>query len=266
MEQTIDQQQLPTPPEKTNSFLVTLLSVLLLISVFIAGFFAYQTQSLVKELNTLKVVSTPNVAVSPSPDPTANWKTYTNTELAVEFKYPSDWSLTDTNQNGRVIFGPALDGLKVYTVTVEVNGKANGQEISSYVTNLVNLANSGPMGGIRYDSKENVSISGQNGIVLHNVFAYDQNEERIYVIVNDRAYRISYPSGDENENILNPKENYDVVQQILSTFKFIQPTASTSPLPVACTMEAKICPDGSAVGRSGPNCEFAPCPTTSPQL
>ena len=29
---------------------------------------------------------------------------------------------------------------------------------------------------------------------------------------------------------------------------------------VACTMEAKICPDGSAVGRSGPNCEFAACP------
>jgi hypothetical protein len=30
--------------------------------------------------------------------------------------------------------------------------------------------------------------------------------------------------------------------------------------PVACTMEAKICPDGSAVGRSGPKCEFAACP------
>lgn len=30
--------------------------------------------------------------------------------------------------------------------------------------------------------------------------------------------------------------------------------------PVACTMEAKLCPDGSAVGRVGPNCEFAPCP------
>lgn len=29
---------------------------------------------------------------------------------------------------------------------------------------------------------------------------------------------------------------------------------------VGCTMEAKICPDGSAVGRSGPNCTFAPCP------
>lgn len=30
--------------------------------------------------------------------------------------------------------------------------------------------------------------------------------------------------------------------------------------PRACTMEAKICPDGSAVGRIGPNCEFAACP------
>src|SRR3972149_2229878 len=33
-----------------------------------------------------------------------------------------------------------------------------------------------------------------------------------------------------------------------------------SPEPMACTEEAKICSDGSAVGRTGPNCEFAPCP------
>ncbi len=29
---------------------------------------------------------------------------------------------------------------------------------------------------------------------------------------------------------------------------------------VACTEEAKLCPDGSYVGRTGPNCEFTPCP------
>lgn len=28
----------------------------------------------------------------------------------------------------------------------------------------------------------------------------------------------------------------------------------------ACTEEAKQCPDGSYVARTGPNCEFAPCP------
>ena len=29
---------------------------------------------------------------------------------------------------------------------------------------------------------------------------------------------------------------------------------------VACTADARLCPDGSAVGRTGPRCEFAPCP------
>lgn len=29
--------------------------------------------------------------------------------------------------------------------------------------------------------------------------------------------------------------------------------------PVACTMDAMMCPDGSYVGRTGPNCEFV-CP------
>jgi hypothetical protein len=30
---------------------------------------------------------------------------------------------------------------------------------------------------------------------------------------------------------------------------------------VACTQEAKECPDGSYVGRTGPDCGFAACPT-----
>lgn len=29
---------------------------------------------------------------------------------------------------------------------------------------------------------------------------------------------------------------------------------------IACTLDAMICPDGKAVGRTGPNCEFAACP------
>jgi hypothetical protein len=32
-------------------------------------------------------------------------------------------------------------------------------------------------------------------------------------------------------------------------------------LPIACTMEAKLCPDGSYVSRTGPRCEFTACPT-----
>lgn len=45
-------------------------------------------------------------------------------------------------------------------------------------------------------------------------------------------------------------------------------TASPAPSPtsssIACPADAKICPDGSSVGRVGPNCEFAACPNQSP--
>jgi hypothetical protein len=44
---------------------------------------------------------------------------------------------------------------------------------------------------------------------------------------------------------------------------FPTPTPTPTPSSVACTQEAKICPDGkTSVGRFGPNCEFAPCPET----
>lgn len=44
------------------------------------------------------------------------------------------------------------------------------------------------------------------------------------------------------------------------TMIFIAGCTSTQK-PVGCTMEAKLCPDGSSVGRTGPNCEFEACKT-----
>lgn len=42
--------------------------------------------------------------------------------------------------------------------------------------------------------------------------------------------------------------------------------SSTQTSQKACTLEAKICPDGSTVGRSGPKCEFATCPTAADEM
>ena len=49
----------------------------------------------------------------------------------------------------------------------------------------------------------------------------------------------------------------DVKQKCLRTW---EENCTNVILPHACTTDAKICPDGSAVGRHGPNCEFAACP------
>ncbi len=41
---------------------------------------------------------------------------------------------------------------------------------------------------------------------------------------------------------------------------------SPSPKSIVCTQDALQCPDGNYVGRTGPNCEFAACPSPSGQL
>lgn len=41
---------------------------------------------------------------------------------------------------------------------------------------------------------------------------------------------------------------------------FIRNNISQAPRKTSCTTEAKLCPDGSSVGRTGPDCEFPECP------
>lgn len=51
------------------------------------------------------------------------------------------------------------------------------------------------------------------------------------------------------------------IQTLMQQIEQLQGQIKTlTTTPVACTMDAKICPDGSSVGRVGPNCEFAACP------
>ncbi len=44
----------------------------------------------------------------------------------------------------------------------------------------------------------------------------------------------------------------------------IYPASPEDPGQTLCTQDAKQCPDGSYVGRTGPNCEFAACSVTQP--
>ena len=39
------------------------------------------------------------------------------------------------------------------------------------------------------------------------------------------------------------------------------PAPDVRPSGIMCTMEAKLCPDGSYVSRTGPKCDFRPCPS-----
>lgn len=49
---------------------------------------------------------------------------------------------------------------------------------------------------------------------------------------------------------------------IIAGAVYLKLTKPVEPELIACTKEAKLCPDGSSVGRTGPNCEFEECPFT----
>ena len=51
---------------------------------------------------------------------------------------------------------------------------------------------------------------------------------------------------------------------LVATKPINKPQATPVPVGVACTMEAKSCPDGSYVSRHGPKCEFDACPSPAP--
>lgn len=54
------------------------------------------------------------------------------------------------------------------------------------------------------------------------------------------------------------------IQSDTCTGVYPTPTPNPIPTPITCTMEVRVCPDGSYVGRVGPNCDFAACPYINP--
>ena len=51
-----------------------------------------------------------------------------------------------------------------------------------------------------------------------------------------------------------------MLKMLLPIFLLVFISACVQEEPVACTQDAKMCPDGTSVGRVPPSCEFAPCP------
>ncbi len=70
-----------------------------------------------------------------------------------------------------------------------------------------------------------------------------------------------FATGSYNPQIKTLKVTDASDMELLPTKAQPLPTLPPQPEPnVACTMDAKICPDGSGVGRIPPACDFAPCP------
>lgn len=238
MEQSNSVNQLSSESiiQKPNSFLITLLSILLLISCLIAGFFAWQTQNLVKELNKIRSVSTPTSTPIWSPEP-----------LEVE-----EVLLPITNINGCSTLYPNTK----YQLILPENWKLyylKDRNINTYQKY-----------SYRSDDNNFIDIVCGNGLggacIQGWVSDIQIPNTETSSCRHDDGWGISFHSNvsDGGFSIQTNIESPSKLNVLFSKFKLIE--SKNTPSPVACTMEAKICPGGSSVSRTGPNCEFAPCP------
>ena len=276
----------PPPKKPFLTGKIILIAIILLILLGLGGTYLALKSKPKPQPTVPQVVPTP----SPTPiDETANWKTYTNTIVGYQIKYPNRYSeprignsppipATGTEDETRIVFGDTQSDfyfLSVFPFSGTIQdlkkkkdygyspgGWENSKDVSTEEQVLHANKIEGPFVTATYKNPELRLIGYPN----RSVFFLGKN--RAFVL-----FGWSSHSKDE-------------LPQMFSTFKFIDsessPTPTCKPRPacldatprclipetsdmcpksVACPQDAKLCPNGKTyVGRQGPNCEFAPCP------
>ena len=248
----------PPPPKKPFMFSKVLLPFLIIIILLLGVSGTYLALNS-KSKQASKVTPTPlpieaSAKAGTPADETANWKTYEDSTFQFRIKYPSDWTLaTGRNEPPRkTVAFKAPNGIGL-TLSLEEN--PNFADNDTYI-NFVKE---------NYTQDKNlvkeIKVDGwKAGLLSEQEKGYgteppsspfpDLPYDSVAFFARDKkTYNIDLTSPPE----LSIQE--DLLIKILSTFKFLDPSEE-----VACTQDVKLCPDGSAVGRTGPNCEFAPCP------
>lgn len=165
---------------------------------------------------------------------TSTWKTYMNTsDILFSIQYPVGWKYSNRNDNG-----------KIYSVSLS---GAEGD---------INVVWGDGFGGAYCMDPDNLGLQikmislGQTGLKG----CVEKNKAGIndWVFFKDISTGLTIKVSASSNSV----SGNDMVDQILSTFRF----TSSNPGQTACTQEAKQCPNGTYVGRTGPNCEFAICP------
>lgn len=258
--QNPEQQKMPSA-NRSSSITIVSMAIFVLMSLAVVGFLYYQNQQLKSMLAGYQTPA-PSPTLAATVDPTANWKIYINSIQNFTFKYDPSWILDKSGDNEKLNAQIKLTRdkatIQIYANMDGIGGLGRDYQgtkmvidgITLYEYKVANISNKTQTVGLTDTLNKSLGFFQQNG--------------KTYSIT------LTYPDSlDQTDEGSNLQREFN---QILSTFKFIIPLPSIIPskAPInigtpsgvtkACTMEAKICPDGSSVGRSGPNCEFAPCP------
>ncbi len=182
------------------------IGILILLLLITTIFLAYQNIQLRKEIITMKITQVVGTPVpSGSPDPTADWKTFADSNGTFIFKYPSDYTastdiglLNDPTNKFAFSVGVFKSNLSVEEWAKQ--NRCTGNTCSSFTTGIW-------PGSIQFD------LTGQYASV-ESVVKYG-----------DAIYELSMNSKEANKPVDATVKG--IYNQILGTFKYLTPTTTT---------------------------------------
>lgn len=208
----------------------------------------------------------PTPTVTPTPDPMAGWKTFTNETKGYSLKYPASLDVINwdkyEDKGTSVAFcdcppGGKDSGAIIWSMTIEILPLSKYKTIENYISSSYKLA----LKDILLQPTTVATIPAKRMKLDKELpySAYSVPTDNIYFIKDNSIYSIIRSV---------PEITDDDFEKMLQSFKFSESSSASSSAPnsqitetqTMCTMDAKICPDGSSVSRTGPKCEFAACP------
>ena len=208
--------------------LITVIVLVVAATSFFTWYYLQKNNAL--PLPTTSPIATPVVIskvtpkVSPTTTSMTNWKTYNNEEIGFSFKYPVDWVLDSSKQDGITLNSPANVLLENKIKNGEMYGEGYMEDINfSYFDDLKTSEINNPN---KYNTlidmlnDKSTYVATPTEITLGGQKAYETVVGGLgayYVIFterNDRFYKILFGNVDVKNDLS------DIEKTILSTFQF----------------------------------------------
>ncbi len=226
---------------KEKGFAPIIMVIAVLVLGGIVGIFYLSKQTNTARQPQLASYQQPIVASQTAPssakqqDPTSNWKTYTNTQLNISFKYPSDWVTKPSVIDSETLHGvialnsPNFTAANPVPATIDLTYYDNPEQLSLKDFEQKNTGTlSGYTPGVYDPTGAELNVAGTLAYFIHNPICEPVLCDRYVLQSKDKIYLLTtYYNDKESQNVQNQQK---VLDQILSTFRFadqVQTVTST---------------------------------------